>query len=65
MDVGGYDFGMAMIIASVAVDIRVAQLVDKPAVGMEVCILFSVCPSFCCKIAHDTVAHRRTAAFLA
>lgn len=42
MEVGGYDFGMAMIVASVSVDIRVAQLVDKPAVGMEAIVDLSI-----------------------
>jgi acetamidase/formamidase len=42
MEVGGYDFGLAMILASVAVDIRVAQLVDKPAVGMEAIVDLSI-----------------------
>ena len=42
MDVGGYTYGEAMILASVTVDIRVAQLVDKPAVGMEAVVDLSV-----------------------
>mmetsp|Transcript_63388 Transcript_63388/g.105448 ORF Transcript_63388/g.105448 Transcript_63388/m.105448 type:complete len:459 (+) Transcript_63388:78-1454(+) len=42
MDNAGYSFGEAMIIASVSVDLRVAQLVDKPAVGMEAIIDLSI-----------------------
>ena len=34
-DVLGYSFNQALCLASVAVDLRVAQVVDKPAVGME------------------------------
>ena len=42
MDVGGYTYGEAMILASVTVDIRVAQLVDKPAIGMEAVVDLSI-----------------------
>jgi len=42
MEVGGYTYGEAMILASVTVDLRVAQLVDKPAVGMEAVIDLTV-----------------------
>lgn len=42
MEVGGYTLGEAMILASVTFDVRVAQLVDKPAVGMEVVVDLTV-----------------------
>ena len=42
MDVGGYTYGEAMMLASVTVDLRVAQLVDKPAVGMEAVVDLSI-----------------------
>jgi formamidase len=42
MEVGGYSMGEAMILASVTCDVKVAQLVDKPAVGMEVVVDLSI-----------------------
>ena len=42
MDAGGYTYGEAMMLASVTVDLRVAQLVDKPAVGMEAIVDLTV-----------------------
>ena len=42
MDVGGYTYGEAMMLASVTVDLCVAQLVDKPAVGMEAVVDLSI-----------------------
>ena len=32
---GGYTFGQSLVIASASADLRVAQVVDKPKVGME------------------------------
>jgi len=32
---GGYTFGQALVLASATADLRVAQVVDKPMVGME------------------------------
>ena len=34
-DVLGYNFNQGLILASVAVDLRVAQVVDKPQASME------------------------------
>ena len=42
MDAGGYTYGEAMMLASVTVDLRVAQLVDKPAVGMKAIVDLTV-----------------------
>merc|ERR1712203_804091 len=42
MDTAGYTFGKAMILASTSIDLRVAQLVDKPAVGMEAILDLSI-----------------------
>ena len=42
MEVGGYTYGEAMVLASVTVDLRVAQLVDKPSVGMEAVVDLTV-----------------------
>jgi len=42
MEVGGYTYGEAMILVSVACDVRVAQLVDKPVIGMEAILDLSI-----------------------
>ena len=42
MESGGYTLGEAMMLCSVTCDVRTAQLVDKPMVGMEITVDLSV-----------------------